>query len=171
MGWNAAAGCRAARVKLLRLERPPWAKQPGDHWDEVEDWEAAAALVARQARRVLLALGRQELARFGGLDQLWFLIRSVDAPDPMPPFAKAELLLARGPFSLAEERALLLARNIDTLVCKNSGGSATDAKLQAARELGVRVVMRRRPPRPDLPVAATVAEAVAWLDALFLSPA
>ncbi len=164
MGWNAAEACRAAGVSLLRLERPAWTPVAGDRWDEVDDWEEAARLVGDRARRVLLALGRQELAAFAGLDHVWFLIRSVDAPDPMPPFVQAELLLARGPFTRAGEDALLRMHRIDTLVCKNSGGAATDAKLEAARALGVRVVMRRRPRRPSVPVVATVPEAVDWLE-------
>ena len=164
MGWNAAEACRDSGVPLLRLERPAWTQTPGDHWDEVDDWDEAARLLATQSRRVLLALGRQELAPFAGLDHVWFLIRSVDAPNPMPPFAQAEVKLARGPFTLADERDLLRAHRIDTLVCKNSGGTATDAKLEAARALGVRVVMRRRPERPLVRVVATVAEAVGWVE-------
>ncbi len=169
MGWNAAAACRAAGVAMLRLERPAWMPVAGDRWDEVDDWDEAARLVGERARRVLLALGRQELAPFAGLDHVWFLIRSVDAPDPMPGFARAEVLLARGPFTRAGEDALLRGRGIDTLVCKNSGGSATDAKLEAARALGLRVVMRRRPPRPSVPVVATLGAAIAWLDGVFKS--
>ncbi|SEH30355.1 cobalt-precorrin-6A reductase [Magnetospirillum fulvum] len=165
MGWNAAAACAACGLPLLRLERPAWQTVPGDHWDEVEDWEQAAALVAARSRRVLLALGRQELEPFARLDDVWFLIRSVDRPEPMPPFAQAEILLARGPFGLEDERTLLSSHRIDTIVCKNSGGTATESKLAAARALGVRVVMRRRPRRPDLPTVGTVAEAMAWLEA------
>lgn len=165
MGWNAEAACRDAGVKLLRLERPAWQAGPGDRWDEVDDWEQAARVLAASGRGVLLALGRQELAAFAGLDQVRFVIRSVDAPDPMPPFAQAELVLARGPFSLDDELALLRRHRIDTIVCKNSGGTATDAKLEAARTLGVRVVMRRRPPRPPVPAVATVAAATGWLAA------
>jgi len=153
-------------VSLLRLERPAWLPGPGDRWHEVAEWSEAVELVAREARRVLLAIGRQELAPFAGIEPVWFLIRSVEAPDPMPPFRQAELLLARGPFDLAGERALLVDRRIDTIVCKNSGGTATDAKLAAAREAGIRVVMQRRPRRPELPTVASVAEALAWLAAL-----
>ncbi|CCG08165.1 precorrin-6A/cobalt-precorrin-6A reductase [Pararhodospirillum photometricum] len=76
------------------------------------------------------------------------------------------MLLARGPFTLEGETALLRERAIDTLVCKNSGGSATDAKLAAARALGVRVILQRRPPRPAVPVVATEAEARVWLAGL-----
>ncbi|MCF1184959.1 cobalt-precorrin-6A reductase [Marichromatium gracile] len=165
MGWNAHAGCAAAAVPLLRIERPAWQPQPGDQWFETDDWAGARArLSARGARRVLLALGRQELAPFAGLDDIHFLIRAVSAPDPMPPFADAELLLARGPFGLEEERDLLDTHRIDTIVCKNSGGTATAAKLTAARERGIEVVMRRRPPRPQRPTVARVDEALAWLE-------
>ncbi len=162
MGWNAAQGCAAAGVPLLRLERPAWTRQDGDLWDEVEDWEQAVPLVAARARRVLLAVGRQELAPFAGLDHVWFLIRSVEVPDPMPSFAQAEVLTARGPFTVEAERAMLTARTIDTIICKNSGGP-TDSKLLAARQLGVRVVIRKRPRRPDTPSAASVDAALDWL--------
>lgn len=162
MGWTAAAGCAAAGVPLLRLERPAWERQAGDRWDEVGDWDQAVTVVAAHSRRVLLAVGRQELAPFAALDRVWFLIRSVETPDPLPAFANAEILLARGPFTLADERQLLRDRAIDTIVCKNSGGP-TDAKLAAARALGLRVVIKARPPRPDTPTVATVAAAVRWL--------
>lgn len=162
MGWNAAEGCAVAGVPLLRLERPAWVRQDGDLWDEVDDWSQAVSLVGARSKRVLMAVGRQELEPFAGLDHVWFLIRSVEAPDPMPPFVQAEILLARGPFTLEAERDLLAAHRIDTIICKNSGGP-TDAKLAAARELGVRVVIKNRPRRPDTPKAASVAEVLDWL--------
>ncbi|MFL5285610.1 MAG: cobalt-precorrin-6A reductase [Rhodopila sp.] len=163
MGWNAAAACAATGTRLLRLERPAWQPGPGDNWLQVADWEEAAALVGRIAWHVLLALGRQEIAAFAALDHVRFLIRTVDRPDPMPRFVRAELLLARGPFQEDEEYALMRSRGIDTVVCKNSGGTATDGKLAAARRLGIPVVMRQRPPRPETLRATTVAEAVAWV--------
>ena len=166
MGRNAAAACREVGVPLLRLERPAWRPGPGDRWLEFGEWAEAAQLIADGARRVLLAIGRQELDAFAALDHVWFLIRSVEAPDPMPPFRQAELLLARGPFDLAGERALLAERQIDTIVCRNSGGAATEAKLVAARELGLRVVMKRRPTGPQVPTVSSVPEALHWLSAL-----
>lgn len=167
MARNAFEGCRAAGVPLLRLERPAWVAAPGDLWEPVADWDQAVAALRRGgSRRVLLALGRQELASFEGLDGIWFLVRMVTAPDPMPALRSAELLLARGPFDLAGERALLDAHAIDTIVCKNSGGQATEAKLIAARERGIRVVMRERPSRPLLPTVATPGAAIEWLRAL-----
>ncbi|MFE8034988.1 cobalt-precorrin-6A reductase [Thiohalocapsa marina] len=167
MGWNAQRGCAAAGVPLLRLERPPWVAAPEDRWESVADWEqAVAALRCGGARRVFLAVGRQDLGPFAALDDTWFLVRAVTPPDPMPPLHACRLLLARGPFDLEGERALLRHHRIDALVCKNSGGDATQAKLVAARELGVRVIMRRRPERPVLPAASSVEAAVAWVEAL-----
>ncbi len=165
MGWNAQAACQMAAVALLRLERPAWSAVPGDQWEPVADWDQAVAALQRgSSRRVLLAVGRQELAPFAGLSDIWFLIRAVSPPDPMPPFQSMRLLLARGPFDLKQERNLLDSDRIDSIVCKNSGGQATDAKLQAARERGLRVIMRQRPQRPELPTVATVEESLAWLD-------
>jgi precorrin-6A/cobalt-precorrin-6A reductase len=167
IGDNARRACRAAGVPLLRLERPAWRAGAGDRWTEVADWDEAARIVGATARRVLLALGRRELAPFAALDHVWFLVRSVEPPQPMPPFRQVELVLDRGPFALDGERMLLAGHGIDTIVCRNSGGRSADAKLVAARELGLRVVMRRRPARPaDLPTAATVDEAVAWVCSL-----
>ncbi|MBE1236346.1 cobalt-precorrin-6A reductase [Phaeovibrio sulfidiphilus] len=163
MGWNADGAARETGVPLLRLERPEWVPAEGDRWDAVPDWETAADLLERDARCVFLALGRQELDPFARLDGVRFVIRSVDRPDPMPPFREAEILLARGPFDLAGETALLQDHGIDTIVCKNSGGEATRAKLLAARDLGVRVVMRQRPQRPQTPRVGTVAEALDWI--------
>lgn len=165
MGWNACAGCRAASVPLLRIERPAWVAEPHDCWEPVERWDqAVAALEHGGSRRVFLALGRQELAPFAGLDTIWFLIRVVTPPDPMPAFRAAHLLCARGPFDLESERELLGAHDIDTIVCKNSGGAATAAKLIAAREQGIRVIMRQRPERPVVAVVRNVDDALDWLD-------
>ncbi|OAN46672.1 cobalt-precorrin-6A reductase [Paramagnetospirillum marisnigri] len=161
MGLNAFQACQACTVPLLRLERPAWVAQAGDRWHEVEDWDEAIAALRDSARRVLLAVGRQEVALFAILERIWFLIRSVEAPEPLPAFAQAEAMLARGPFSVADEAALLQDRAIDTVVCKNSGGD--DAKLVAARQLGLTVVMRRRPRRPETATVAGIEEALAWI--------
>ncbi len=167
MGWHAWSACQRASLPLLRLERPPWQPEPGDRWRQVTDWtEAIAYLRWLNAARVFLAIGRQELAHFTGLDDLWFLIRLVSLPDPLPPVRQAEWLLARGPFALDDERALLDRYRIDAIVCKNSGGEATAAKLIAARERGIPVVMLQRPERAPVPSVATVEAALAWLESV-----
>ncbi|NEX17677.1 MAG: cobalt-precorrin-6A reductase [Halochromatium sp.] len=166
MGWHAAEACQALARPLLRLERPAWQPESGDRWHSVPDWDAACAtLRALGARRVLLALGRQDLEPFVKLTTVHFMIRCVSPPDPPLAFADAELRLARGPFDLDSERALLDTRRIDAIVCKNSGGEATIAKLIAARERAIPVVMRQRPRRPAVPSRTDVGGAQDWLAA------
>ena len=166
MPHHVILACRLASVPHLRVLRPEWAPEPGDKWTVVPDLEAApAALRQRRARRVFLTTGRQELAPFAQADpETWFLVRSIEAPDPMP-LSHAEVLLSRGPFSLAGESALMRDHRIDTLVTKNSGGSAAAAKLEAARALGVNVVMIARPATAGVSVA-TADEAMAWCRAV-----
>jgi precorrin-6A/cobalt-precorrin-6A reductase len=83
----------------------------------------------------------------------------------MPP--RLRTLLARGPFTLDAERELLREHRIDVLVTKDSGGAMTEAKLRAAGELGIPVVIQSRPPVPaGVPVETTVAGAARWLAAV-----
>jgi len=160
---TASAATAAARhgVPLLRLQRPGWSPQPGDTWRFVDSSTEAAAAVAGFGS-VFLTTGRQGIGAFAHLSGR-VLVRSVDPPEePLP--AGATLLLGRGPFHVADELALLREHAVDVVVTKDSGGGMTDAKLTAARELGIPVVLVRRPPLPDgVDVAATVEEAVAWL--------
>jgi precorrin-6A/cobalt-precorrin-6A reductase len=158
---SAARACAQAAVPLLRLERPGWRERPGDRWTWVDDLGQAAAAIPEGAR-VLLTTGRQGLAAFAGVDAAWFLIRCVDPPDPPLP-ARHELLLDRGPYALAGELALIDAHAVDLVVTKDSGGPLTEAKLDAARERGLPVVVVRRPPRPPVAAVADAAAAAAWV--------
>jgi precorrin-6A/cobalt-precorrin-6A reductase len=163
MTANAVAATGAAGVPLLVLRRPAWTPGPGDRWHHVPDAAAAAALLPELGTRAFLALGSGDVAAFAGLD-MWFLLRAVDPPPPpLPP--RHHVVLARGPFTADAERALLREHRIDVLVARDSGGDLTAAKLVAARELGLPVVLLARPPAPDAPTVATVEEAVAWLAA------
>ncbi|WP_046502920.1 cobalt-precorrin-6A reductase [Streptomyces odonnellii] len=161
---NAVLAAADAHVPLLALRRPSWVPAEGDDWHTVGSLAGAAeALAALRARRVFLTTGRTGLAAFAGLDGPWFLVRSVDAPEPPYP-ARMETILDRGPFTLDGERELLRRHRVDTVVTKDSGGAATAPKLTAAREAGVRVVVVRRPPAPEgICVAATPDEAVRWV--------
>lgn len=163
MPLHAAQACAAADIPRLRLLRAPWTPQPGDNWQSVADTSAASAAL-EPASRVFLAIGIQELDAFAAHEDILFLVRTVDEPAEPLPFAAYRHIAARGPFSVESETELLARYFIEILVCKNSGGDR--AKLDAARALGVRVVMIERPPQPGGPTAATVADALAWLQGL-----
>lgn len=159
---SAVAASAGLGVPLLLLRRPGWTAGPGDDWRRVPSLQAAAADLPGE--RVFLTIGRAGLAAFAGDERRWFLIRCVQAPAPMPP--RAHVLLARGPFAVADETALMRRYAVDLLVTKDSGGEMTSAKLVAARELGLPVVMVDRPPFPATPAVATADEAQAWLAGL-----
>ena len=162
MTRSAIAAAAGAGLPLLVLRRPPWPEYPGDDWRRVPTIEAAAATAGALGERLFVTTGRQSLAAFAGL-AAFVLARSVEPPAPPVP-ERLTVILERGPFTLDGERALLAAHAIDVLVTKDSGGTMAAAKLTAARERGIPVVVVDRPPPPDgAPVVETVAEAAAWL--------
>jgi precorrin-6A/cobalt-precorrin-6A reductase len=113
----------------------------------VGDWNELTAALA-PFRRPLFTLGREPLAHLDDIPprQFW----TVRCLDPKPDHARARILAARGPFTLEGERALFALQGFDVVVSKNSGGSATEAKLEVARERGLPVIMLRRPPLPEV---------------------
>jgi precorrin-6A/cobalt-precorrin-6A reductase len=163
MTASAAAAADATGVPLLRLQRPGWSPQPGDDWRWVDSLaEAAVALAGFES--VFLTTGRLGLGAFAGLTGRC-VVRSVDPPSPPLP-ERTTVVLARGPFTVEEELALMRQHEVDVVVTKDSGGAMTAAKLTAARELGLPVVLIRRPPLPPgVTAVATVEEALAWLRA------
>ncbi len=163
MSFNAARAAELSGVPLLALRRPGWTPGPGDDWTFADGLDEAAALLPGLGGRVFLTTGRMGLHCFAHLADPWFLVRSVDPPaGPVPP--RLDILLARGPFTLDDERELLARHRIDVMVTKDSGGSATAPKLTAAREAGVPVLVVRRPPVPEgVPEAGTAAAAADWL--------
>ena len=162
MPFNAAAACASVGIPLLRLARDAWAAQQGDQWiPAVSMPDAAQRVKDNGARRVLLTIGRQELQPFGQCDAE-FVVRSIDPPDPAV-LPDATVLLARAPFTLDGEIAVLRTHRIDLVVAKNSGGTATRPKLDAARQLAIPVVMVARPPAPPVESVATAEAAMIWL--------
>ena len=163
ISFNAADAATEVGVPRLMLIRPLWEKASGDRWLEVDSVEAAAASLENQTQRVFLTVGRQELAAFAHCEKIWFLMRMIDPPSDDALVPAGMILCDRGPFTLNNERQILIHNKIDTIVSKNSGGDATKAKIIAARELGVNVVMVNRPAIPPGEQVTDVNGALAWL--------
>ncbi|MBV6286528.1 cobalt-precorrin-6A reductase [Pseudomonas aegrilactucae] len=139
---NAVQAARLAGVECWALRRPAWQAQAGDDWREVADW--AELMRALQAfHRPLFTLGREPLQHLHEIPagQFWTL-RALEA---CAGNARCEVIGARGPFRLEDERALFERRQVDVLISKNSGSSATEPKLEVARERGVPVLILKRP--------------------------
>lgn len=164
MSANAVQAARLAGVPLIALTRPAWRPAPGDRWTRVADIAAAVAALAGPPRHILLALGRMHVAEFAARPQHRYLLRFVDAPDRAPALPRHSLVVDRGPFTVAGDRALLQAHAIDLVVSKNAGGTGAQAKLIAARELGLPVLMIDRPAVPDRPEVYRPEDVLDWLD-------
>jgi precorrin-6A/cobalt-precorrin-6A reductase len=164
MAANAARAAGAAGVPLLALRRPPWVAVAGDRWIEVADASAAVRALGEAPRRVFLALGRNDIVPFVEAPQHHYLIRSVDPVEPPLRVPHASYVTGRGPFTEADDGALLTAHGIEMVVCKNSGGEATYGKIAAARTLGLEVVMLRRPALPEVEAVVAIEDALAWID-------
>lgn len=167
---NAAAACDEVGVPRVALSRPSWRAQAGDRWYEVANAEAAAAclpgLGSQPPRCVLLALGQRDLLPFAAL-AMRFVLRAVEQPT-VPAGLTHEVVLARGPFALDAELDLLRRYCIDAIVARNSGGTGAYAKLTAARELGLPVVLISRPPSPPAPCVESMGGVLDWLRAVGL---
>jgi precorrin-6A/cobalt-precorrin-6A reductase len=170
---NARRACEAQKVERIVLDRPPWRKHPGDQWVELPDMTAVAKSLPWLGRRVFLTLGEGGLKAFARLRQpdhpkSWFLVRLISSPEgPLPLGTEGkdyEVILGRGPFSLDEERALIDCHHINVLVAKMSGGTATEAKIIAAREARIPVLFLSRPPPEPGPRLERMEDILAWLD-------
>ena len=144
---NAASAAVLAGIPCWALRRPAWQPQAGDNWREVANWaELVEAL--KPFQRPLFTLGREPLEHLHEIPegQFWTL----RALDTYPGNARCEVIGARGPFVIEDERTLFAQRRIDVLISKNSGSSATEPKLEVARERGTPVLILKRPQLPEV---------------------
>jgi precorrin-6A/cobalt-precorrin-6A reductase len=170
MSEHARLACAAAEIPLAVLTRPPWEAQAGDRWTVVDDVDQAVSALGEAPRRVLLTHGRLGLAAFARRPQHDYLVRTIDRPDDIEMLPQHRLILERGPFDGPSELRLLENEQIDVIVSKNSGGAATYPKIEAARELGISVVMIRRPKADAVAECFDVEAVMAWLAAHRAAP-
>ena len=163
ISWNASAASQELSLPRLMLIRPQW-EDVRKSWIGVDSLESAAISFKKcQARRVFLAIGKQQLAVFSHLQDMWFLMRMLEPLTENVVIPPGKLILSKGPFEVSAEKQLLLDYQIDTVVSKNSGGNATYGKILAAAELGIKVIMIQRPRMPSGERVGNVDGAMAWL--------
>ncbi|MDV5824296.1 cobalt-precorrin-6A reductase [Sphingobium naphthae] len=163
MSGHSMEAARLAGVPHVALTRQAWEPVAGDRWTRIADIDSAVAALAGQARRIMLALGRMHVAAFAAQPQHHYLLRFVDAPGQPPCLPRHSLIVDRGPFTAAADRALMQAHAIDLVVCKNAGGNGADAKLIAARDLGLPVLMIDRPAVPGRAECYRPEDVLVWL--------
>lgn len=163
MSRNAIEACSAEGVPLIALTRPPWHPAAGDNWHRVRDVKAAVEALDRPACRVMLAVGRMHLSEFAPRPQHFYLLRLVDPPTVTLPLPDTHVIVDRGPFSQDADRTLMQEHRIDLVVSKNAGGTAAYAKIAAARDLGLPVLMIDRPALPKRHEAFSPDAVMRWL--------
>ena len=163
MSRNAVAACAQSSTPLIALTRAPWQAESGDRWTRVADIAGAVAALDRPAQNVMLAVGRMHLAEFGPNPQHRYLLRLVDPPKAPLPFPEYHAEIDRGPFTLDNDLALMRAHDIGLVVSKNAGGTGAQAKILAARQLGLEVIMIERPALPDRQEAHDIQSVIDWI--------
>jgi precorrin-6A/cobalt-precorrin-6A reductase len=164
MSANAVAACRATDTPLVVFTRPPWTREAGDRWIEVTTTDEAVGALGAAPRIVFLTQGRLQLAAFARAPQHRYIVRAIDRPAEIDALPDCKLILKRGPFSLSDELALMGNEGVEALVTKNSGGGATHAKIEAARALGIEVVIVRRPPASEAVTLHDLDAVMTWID-------
>jgi precorrin-6A/cobalt-precorrin-6A reductase len=163
MSRHAVDACVTSKIPLIALERAPWRRAPGDRWIDVDHINAAVEALPEARANVFLAIGRLHLAPFAAKPQHTYTLRFVDPPEGALPLPDSEIIVSRGPFTVQGEIELMRSRNIAWVVARNSGGDGARAKIDAAREIGLPVVMIARPVLPERRRTESIAEVLAWL--------
>ncbi len=162
MSRNAIAASAVTGTPLVALARPAWEPASEDRWHRVPNISAAVAALAGEPKRVFLAIGRMHLEDFAAQPQHNYLLRLVDEPGALP-FPYCEVVVSRGPFSVVGDTELLQRHQTELIVSKNAGGEGARAKLDAARALGLPVLMIDRPVLPPRRECSDVEQVLDWL--------
>jgi len=152
---HAAAAAETASVPRLLLDRPAWEATPDDRWVHVADIDAAVREISRRSDACLITTGINDLAAFAPIATTKLFVRLIEAPETPLALANAEVVIGTPPYKKDDEIALMRLLGIDLLVTKNAGGAGTYAKIEAARALGIEVVMIDRPPLPESEIVTT----------------
>ena len=166
---NAVEACRQTQCPLIALERPPWRQQPRDDWQSHANVEAAIAALPDEPTVVFSGLGRLLLGALQAAPQHHYVIRLIDPPALLLKLPKTTLVMGRGPFKTADDITLFRAHGVQIVLAKNAGSQATVSKIDAARALGLKVMMIDRPAIPRRPAFQSV-EAI-WHELQRLVPA
>ncbi|NKB21440.1 MAG: cobalt-precorrin-6A reductase [Alphaproteobacteria bacterium] len=146
MAENARRATSKLSLAHYKYLRTPWSEPCEAPWIWAASSNDAAEKIRGKFNRVFLSGGLNDVAAFTALNDVWFLIRSIEYPSTPIPIQNFSHIKARGPFDVVGERKLMQENKIDALVSKNSGGSATEAKLHAAQALSIPIIMIDRPP-------------------------
>lgn len=160
---SAVEAARKTGVPMVRYLRVDWDVSDVSACQFVQDLDEAARILPSGAR-AFLTVGGNSLKPFVSRPDVWFLFRGVE---PMEnPFSQGEALVQRPPFTLQSEIALMKEHAITHLVTKNAGGEQTRAKIDAAKELGIPVIMVERPVLPVVEDSSTVLGILRWIEQL-----
>lgn len=163
---HAARACAACALPLLAVRRPAWARREDDDWTEVASVAACVAALGSAPKRVFLTIGRQEVSAFARAPHHAYVVRTIEPVGDALPVPDLVTVSARGPFTLEDETRFMREARVEVLVTKNSGGAATYPKIEAARRLGLPVLIVARPALPDVPSVPDEAGARDWLAAM-----
>ena len=158
----ASTACEENRVRRLQFLRPPWSPVAGDNWQFVATGEEASKTLPQNSV-CFLAVGSQHLSPFVTRDDVRFILRTVDSPEEPLEFENHELITGLPSNSARDEQSILERHGVTHIVCRNSGGTGAYAKLSAARELSIPVIMISRPAPPEGKTFKKVEELLAFI--------
>ncbi|WP_454917942.1 cobalt-precorrin-6A reductase [Xanthobacter sediminis] len=162
---NAARAVAETGIPALALHRPLWRREAADRWIDVATLEEAVSALGPEPRRVFLTIGRQGVGAFAAAPQHHYLVRTIEPVEDALPVPHLTELRARGPFDVDAEGELMAREGIELVVTKHAGGASTFGKIEAARRLGLPVVMVARPKAPDMAATQDLATALAFVEA------